>query len=263
MYRPRAGWRIWRRRSYAAGSLRRGCSAPTPEPLSLAPQPHPSRSSAKWSLSAALTGHGFPTCTRSASLPVRYAAQFMSLAGPHPQEIISGHVADGGPSQRPHVAFVPLPNIDHHYADGDVMGFAIVLPRRAVRLSDPERQARHAGTREVANRSHGASERRVACRAPVTADVQQKSLRPDAYTEPAKCWASVHPMVFDYVRSNKPERDIASILLASKAHRSPCSGLSPNLPGAGLSRHSPQPGFSARAERQATSPPLGAREAGI
>lgn len=41
---------------------------------------------------------------------------------------ISGH-ADSRPTQQPHVAFVPLPFIGNEYADGALMGCALVLPR--------------------------------------------------------------------------------------------------------------------------------------
>jgi CRISPR-associated protein Csb2 len=148
--------------------------------------------------------HAFGKLTRA------MRGALMSLAGPHPQEIISGHVADGSPSQRPHVAFVPLPNIDHLYADGDVMGLAIVLPRRAARLSDPER--RHV-MQALVNLHHVTMGRAGAWGLErATAELPQKSLRPDVYTEPATRWASVTPMVFDYVPKKKPERDISSIL---------------------------------------------------
>lgn len=41
---------------------------------------------------------------------------------------ISGHT-ENGPTQRPHVAFVPLPFVGHEHADGALMGCALVLPR--------------------------------------------------------------------------------------------------------------------------------------
>lgn len=51
-------------------------------------------------------------------------------------ETISGH-AKGRPSQRPHVAFVPLPFVGHEHADGALLGCALVLPRE---LSDSDRE---------------------------------------------------------------------------------------------------------------------------
>jgi len=41
---------------------------------------------------------------------------------------ISGH-ADNGPTDQPHVAFVPLPFVGHEHADGALMGCALVLPK--------------------------------------------------------------------------------------------------------------------------------------
>lgn len=41
---------------------------------------------------------------------------------------LSGH-SDSGPTEHPHVAFVPLPFVGDEYADGALMGCALVLPR--------------------------------------------------------------------------------------------------------------------------------------
>jgi len=41
---------------------------------------------------------------------------------------LSGH-AESGPTEQPHVAFVPLPFVGNEYADGGLMGCALVLPR--------------------------------------------------------------------------------------------------------------------------------------
>jgi CRISPR-associated protein Csb2 len=42
---------------------------------------------------------------------------------------LSGH-AQSAPTEQPHVAFVPLPFVDHEHADGAIMGCALVLPRQ-------------------------------------------------------------------------------------------------------------------------------------
>ncbi len=42
---------------------------------------------------------------------------------------LSGH-AESGPTEQPHVAFVPLPFVGHEHADGAIMGCALVLPRQ-------------------------------------------------------------------------------------------------------------------------------------
>lgn len=41
---------------------------------------------------------------------------------------LSGHT-ENGPTEQPHVAFVPLPFVGHEHADGALMGCALVLPR--------------------------------------------------------------------------------------------------------------------------------------
>lgn len=41
---------------------------------------------------------------------------------------LSGH-AESGPTEQPHVAFVPLPFVGNEHADGALMGCAVVLPR--------------------------------------------------------------------------------------------------------------------------------------
>lgn len=49
---------------------------------------------------------------------------------------LSGH-AENGPTEQPHVAFVPLPFVGHEHADGALMGCALVLPRE---LPGPDRE---------------------------------------------------------------------------------------------------------------------------
>jgi CRISPR-associated protein Csb2 len=44
-------------------------------------------------------------------------------------EWLSGHTADGQPSQRPHLAVVPLADVGWSHSEGRLMGCAIVLPR--------------------------------------------------------------------------------------------------------------------------------------
>jgi len=46
-----------------------------------------------------------------------------------PPEWISGHAADGSPSQKPHLAFIPLPHVGHPHAQGHLLGVAIAVPR--------------------------------------------------------------------------------------------------------------------------------------
>jgi CRISPR-associated protein Csb2 len=64
-----------------------------------------------------------------AHLLVRYRAALLSLLGDDAPEVLSGHAIGGRPATSPHIAYVPLANIDHGFADGEIKGIAIVLPR--------------------------------------------------------------------------------------------------------------------------------------
>ena len=48
-------------------------------------------------------------------------------------EVLSGHLPDGSPSQRPHLAILPLPSVAAAHADGHLMGVALVMPREVPR----------------------------------------------------------------------------------------------------------------------------------
>ena len=44
-------------------------------------------------------------------------------------EWVSGHTPDGGRSEQPHLALIPLPFVGRQHADGRIMGLGIALPR--------------------------------------------------------------------------------------------------------------------------------------
>jgi CRISPR-associated protein Csb2 len=51
-------------------------------------------------------------------------------------EVISGHAIDGTPTRFPHLAVIPLAFTGFPYADGHVMGFALVPPKDSAILED-------------------------------------------------------------------------------------------------------------------------------
>jgi CRISPR-associated protein Csb2 len=57
-----------------------------------------------------------------------------------PSEWISGHTADGSPSQKPHLAFIPLPHVGREHAEGHLLGVALAVPRNI-----PTEEQRHLG----------------------------------------------------------------------------------------------------------------------
>jgi CRISPR-associated protein Csb2 len=47
-------------------------------------------------------------------------------------EWLTGHRSDGSPSRQPHLACVPLPSTGHEHADGHLLGIALAMPRAVV-----------------------------------------------------------------------------------------------------------------------------------
>lgn len=74
-------------------------------------------------------GGARPVASRGTDLARALRGALIEMHGnPALPAAISGH-AESGPSDRPHVAFVPLPFVGHDHADGALMGCALVLPR--------------------------------------------------------------------------------------------------------------------------------------
>lgn len=141
--------------------------------------------------------------------------------GPQPTSaVISGHDSDRRPMKAPHVAFVPLADVGWFHSRGDLLGFAVVLPRN---LNVDERRtvlsalASFAGMdREPAgvaalqfSRGIWHLERQAA---PTLA-----SLRPARYCQLARTWASVTPVVLDrYADRDDPAEEAATIAAACR-----------------------------------------------
>jgi CRISPR-associated protein Csb2 len=131
----------------------------------------------------------------------------IELADDPVPEVLSGHTADGGRSQSPHVAVVPLPNVNHRYADGTILGFAIVLPRA---LADPAQHAERRAVLRAVGRLTNDERKPVEERAKlylgragvwhierVTAEsFDRKTLQAERYTQPSRRWATITPIVF-------------------------------------------------------------------
>lgn len=121
-----------------------------------------------------------------------------------PPEIISGHKSQGVPSERDHLAIVPLPVVGHRHADGNLRGVALVLPRGA---TTAERNAvlQAVGTWELRERGEEDVDAKVPVRLPgglevhigrtIAADLDV--LRPSRWCRPARRWATVTPIALD------------------------------------------------------------------
>lgn len=132
-------------------------------------------------------------------------------------EAISGHARNGLPSQKPHLAIIPLAFAGFPFADGHVMGFALVPPTGTNVLAPPgaEDDAEtkvfrdalrkltkidQAGRRVLSIKSEAETprDRAFAIDLSLTFDPPgSASLEPARYTKPARVFATVTPIVLD------------------------------------------------------------------
>ena len=120
-------------------------------------------------------------------------AVLSACSEPIPEEL-SGHGPDGRPSERPHVAFVALPDVAHRHADGHVVGLAAVLPAGlvgAVRL----KVLRAIG--DVSRLVMGATGEWEVKRVPPGIGDGPLALREATWRQSARRWATVTPIVLD------------------------------------------------------------------
>jgi CRISPR-associated protein Csb2 len=141
-----------------------------------------------------------PDIVAFAHVARRVRDALMSLGPQPPPELLSGHAANGEPSQRPHVAVVPLANVGTPYATGDLLGFAVVLPRACDAVERRAVLGAIATFAKLGSEDERArlqlTERAVwlLSRAPSAA---RTSLRPARYCRASRAWASVLPVVLD------------------------------------------------------------------
>jgi CRISPR-associated protein Csb2 len=123
-------------------------------------------------------------------------------------ETVSGHTADGKPSRVPHLAIVPLPFAGFPYADGHVMGYALIPPRegalhddarflkaaRAVAHVVEDRRILTIKPREGTARDQGFS---VGFSLTQEPPASKRSLDPSLYVRPARTFATITPIALD------------------------------------------------------------------
>jgi len=140
----------------------------------------------------------------------------MSHAGPTVPEVISGHAPDGQPSRRDHVAIVPLAFINSFYADGSLLGFAVVLPRELKRYSTMEDRRTVLTAVRKLNRLWDDSDWGGWTVEPSPANESRSSLQFEPqYVGPARRWASVTPIVCDRYPKDKEGQDLKCIIAES------------------------------------------------
>ncbi len=125
-------------------------------------------------------------------------------------ESVSGLTDDKRPLQRPHVAFVALPFVDHAHADGHLMGAAAILPRS---IEATERKIALVGLGHV-------RELKLApgfvwtVRRLTPALTRPFSLEPARWCRKRSIWATATPILLDRFPGNLASRDPKAALRA-------------------------------------------------
>jgi CRISPR-associated protein Csb2 len=145
--------------------------------------------------------------------------QALMELGPQPvPEMISGHASKGGPTTAPHLAIVPLQYVGLPYADGRLLGFAIVLPRglaAEVRTEALRAIATFAHLDQDEPRSIVQLTTRDAWQVVRSASPARASLRPDRWCNTSFAWASAMPVLLDRFPAKDDPVEEATILAAS------------------------------------------------
>lgn len=150
-----------------------------------------------------------------------------------PPELLSGHRPTGEPTDRPHLAIVPLPYVGHTQANGELLGLALIFPResnaverqavfRAIGLWEEERRAEEndelvdspplplvlgrAGVLELERVEWGAA--------------RLKTLRAITWCRPSQAWVTATPIALDRNPGNLFSRDAAEAKAAFAAAES-------------------------------------------
>jgi len=144
-------------------------------------------------------------------------------------EVVSGHAPDGTPTRAPHLAIVPFAFAGFSFADGHVMGFALVPPRGSALLDDDDfRKAlrKIAPLNETIERrvltlkpKEGTSPDRTFCIGlSPTLERGKRSLDPMLYSARARTFATVTPIALDrHLKQNGEarQREIADQIAAA------------------------------------------------
>jgi CRISPR-associated protein Csb2 len=149
-------------------------------------------------------------------------------------EVISGHTADGSPTDRPHMAVLPLADVGQsRYSNGRLMGIGLVFPRELDQeLANAERDWM-AGVRDASGKTEQwkifdrmmsrITELKLGSlgvwNLSRTLAPAKKALQPSRWCVAAKRWASATPIVLDRFPKAKTaedrEEEIAAMIASS------------------------------------------------
>ena len=149
-----------------------------------------------------------PSLTAFAHAAKAVHASLLKFADAPVPEVVSGHRPDGSATDRPHLAIVPLADVDWDYSEGRLFGFALVLPRE-IEARDPDDGERRQVLAAIgkAARSTPIDDRDAGLRLTLGGALQwcvkrtpypeRASLRPGRYARTARRWATVTPVLLD------------------------------------------------------------------
>lgn len=171
-------------------------------------------------------------------------------------EVVSGHTSDGAPARTSHLAIVPLAFAGFPYADGRVMGFALIPPtdneiladgtfRRVLRNLSPvdEDRGRRILTLTSKSGTSAGSAFSIGLSPTFEPPADKRSLDPALYTGSASVFATVTPIVLDrHLKESGAARDDEAAKLIAMACRN--VGL-PNPRTVSVSKHSAIEGTTA------------------
>ena len=115
-------------------------------------------------------------------------------------EWVSGHTSDAMPSQRPHLASLPLPFVAHEHADGHLLGLALAIPDHVQqaevgRCLNPVLGFTEDGSLRRVHLYDGPNfDWRLELE---ERDSPSSALRSRVWTHASRRWATVTPLVFD------------------------------------------------------------------
>jgi CRISPR-associated protein Csb2 len=135
-------------------------------------------------------------------------------------EWVSGHRPDGSPTDRPHLAIVPMAFAGFPHADGALMGFAFVPPSEQGSLLDDD------GFRTALSRvmEGGPDGRRTIAvggtglRVAPSLDSELASLDPARYRRSARVWGTVTPLVLPRHLKSADAGEIAALIRLACTH---------------------------------------------
>ena len=132
-------------------------------------------------------------------------------------EWFSGHRADGGPSDKPHLALVPLAFVGSPHADGRIMGLGLVVPKELPpqeigRCLEPIVRDSSTGLRREDLRLFDGKSLEMG----VELDSRERppwNLQHETWTDASRVWASVTPVVLNrhFDGEDRWERAAASV----------------------------------------------------